>query len=59
MFSSRLYPLFVRAVSFQTCDRTSGQLWMISSFLGVLQVCTKKFLRSLYCTHLLRFAFKQ
>ncbi|PSK12556.1 hypothetical protein C7R92_07530 [Brevibacillus porteri] len=25
MFSSRLYPLFVRAVSFQTCGRTSLQ----------------------------------
>ncbi|ATF15561.1 hypothetical protein A616_27485 [Brevibacillus brevis X23] len=28
MFSSRLYPLFVRAVSFQTCDRTFEQLWL-------------------------------
>ncbi|ATF15175.1 hypothetical protein A616_25450 [Brevibacillus brevis X23] len=36
MFSSRLYPLFVRAVSFQTCDSAFGQLWMTSCCYGVL-----------------------
>ncbi|PSJ92707.1 hypothetical protein C7R93_19670 [Brevibacillus fortis] len=37
MFSSRLYPLFVRAVSFQTCDSTSVQLWLFTSFISTIQ----------------------
>ncbi|AWX58414.1 hypothetical protein AB432_026720 [Brevibacillus brevis] len=38
MFSSRLYPLYVRAVSFQTCDRTFVQLLFLSGFKTDLQV---------------------
>ncbi|GAB1531533.1 MULTISPECIES: hypothetical protein [Brevibacillus] len=41
MFSSRLYPLFVWAVSFQTCDRAFEQLTFIElfkSFLGLVMV---------------------
>ncbi|PSJ92161.1 hypothetical protein C7R93_20505 [Brevibacillus fortis] len=37
MFSSRLYPLFVRAVSFQTCSRTSLQqcyLHLLNRFIS-------------------------
>ncbi|QDS37735.1 hypothetical protein FPS98_29250 [Brevibacillus brevis] len=33
MFSSRLYPHFVRAVSFQTCDRAFEHLQLHSIFL--------------------------
>ncbi|TKI58877.1 hypothetical protein E8L90_27725 [Brevibacillus antibioticus] len=35
MFSSRLYPHFVRAVSFQTCDRTFEQLWLPLIFQNI------------------------
>ncbi|PSJ99219.1 hypothetical protein C7R93_04985 [Brevibacillus fortis] len=38
MFSSRLYPLFVRAVSFQTCDRTSVQLLSSAWFTPFMMV---------------------
>ncbi|PSJ96856.1 hypothetical protein C7R94_02705 [Brevibacillus sp. NRRL NRS-603] len=39
MFSSRLYPLFVRAVSFQTCDMTFEQLKSISEVRPFWQLC--------------------
>ncbi|AWX58241.1 hypothetical protein AB432_025790 [Brevibacillus brevis] len=32
LFSSRLYPLFVRRISFQACDRTFEQMWLSSVF---------------------------
>ncbi|PSK19701.1 hypothetical protein C7R94_06210 [Brevibacillus sp. NRRL NRS-603] len=35
MSSSRLYPLFVRAVSFQTCDSAFVQLMCSRSFYNI------------------------
>ncbi|KMZ44696.1 MULTISPECIES: hypothetical protein [Bacillales] len=44
MFSSRLYPLFVRAVSFQTCDRAFELLTFIELFKSFLGLVTVDFL---------------
>ncbi|PSJ85592.1 hypothetical protein C7R93_29620 [Brevibacillus fortis] len=46
MFSSRLFPLFVRAVSFRTCDRASRQLCMCSETLHHSESRTVSFFES-------------
>ncbi|PSK07915.1 hypothetical protein C7R92_19090 [Brevibacillus porteri] len=38
MLSSRLFPPFVRAVSFQACDRTSVQLWISSCMKRIVLI---------------------
>ncbi|MFF2533444.1 hypothetical protein ACFVS2_31795 [Brevibacillus sp. NPDC058079] len=44
MFSSRLYPLYVRAVSLQTCDRAFELLGVHRAFQTVFGVGQGRFL---------------
>ncbi|RAT97743.1 hypothetical protein ASG16_011655 [Brevibacillus sp. Leaf182] len=47
MFSSRLYPLFVRAVSFQTCGSTSLQQCYYSFFKSFCRSVQRSLLATL------------
>ncbi|MBH0329595.1 hypothetical protein ABH14_07210 [Brevibacillus brevis] len=49
MFSSRLYPLFVRAVSFQTCAMTFEQLKIISGIRAFFSYVWKSFEVDIFC----------